>query len=44
MTQTMQEAMDILKKHELEHTVHYATFWSKKGFGETGKFSSMADI
>ena len=28
--------MDILKKHELKHTVHYATFSSKKGFGETG--------
>ncbi len=41
VTSTMQEALDILKKHELQHTVSYAIFSSKKGFGETSESTKI---
>ena len=37
VTETIQEALDILKRHEIEHTLRYSAYYSEKGFGETGE-------
>ncbi|XP_065066055.1 uncharacterized protein LOC135691970 [Rhopilema esculentum] len=35
VTTSVQEALDILKAHELKHTLRYSTFCSRKNFGDT---------
>ena len=35
----VQEALEIVKKHEIEHTVRYVSWFSCKDFGNTGKIN-----
>ena len=35
---SLEEANDILRKHEQENNLHYATYFCTKGFGNTGLF------
>ena len=34
---SIEDALDILKKHEMEHTVRFSVWSSPKGFGDSGK-------
>ena len=37
MCTTVEDALEILRKHEMEHTVRYSVWCSPKDFGKTGK-------
>ena len=34
---SIEDALDILRKHEMEHTVRFSVWSSPKGFGDSGK-------
>ena len=36
LVDTVEEALDVMKKHELQHTLRFATFYTRKDFGSTG--------
>ena len=34
---TLEDALTLLKEHELQHTLRFATFYGREDFGSTGK-------